>query len=217
MDISRITKVILKNCKKLESDPFNRKNGIFNKKSQVSIFYGIRFSQPKYHIPRLKIVTGSYETKHLLVLYKGNAFFIMSQGSLNPKNRFLGQKVCPVARWHTHTETHTGWLLRAPFQGFRSFSINLLSRIGPTSTTTSCSGQILPQKTRGIQYQGPYFLHNDQNVCFSYYSYCFGWKNPYYVICHGYINNHRPPYKSTEKFGVLKWNLPISIIIIGNK
>ena len=33
----------------------------------------------------------------------------MSQGSLNPKIRFLGQKVCPVARsWtdgHTHRQT----------------------------------------------------------------------------------------------------------------
>ena len=38
-------------------------------------------------------------------------FFLMSQGSLNPKIRFLGQKVWPVARSqtdrHTHTHTHT--------------------------------------------------------------------------------------------------------------
>ena len=33
-------------------------------------------------------------------------FFLMSQGSLNPKIRFLGQKVCPVARSQTHTQTH---------------------------------------------------------------------------------------------------------------
>ena len=31
----------------------------------------------------------------------------MSQGSLNPKIRFLGQKLCPVAHSHTHTYTHT--------------------------------------------------------------------------------------------------------------
>ena len=30
----------------------------------------------------------------------------MSQGSLNPKIRFLGQKVCSVARSQTHTQTH---------------------------------------------------------------------------------------------------------------
>ena len=30
-------------------------------------------------------------------------FFLMSQGSLNPKIRFLGQKACPVARGHTDT------------------------------------------------------------------------------------------------------------------
>ena len=28
-------------------------------------------------------------------------FFLMSQGSLNPKIRFLGQKMCPVARGQT--------------------------------------------------------------------------------------------------------------------
>ena len=66
--------------------------------------------------------------KNLLVLYKGKnrkmpiksvkmkisknkkmRFFLMSQGSFNPKIRFLGQKVCPVARpqTHRHTDTHT--------------------------------------------------------------------------------------------------------------
>ena len=34
-------------------------------------------------------------------------FFLMSQGSFNPKIRFLGQKVCPVARPQTDTQTHT--------------------------------------------------------------------------------------------------------------
>ena len=58
----------------------------------------------------------------------------MSQGSLNPKIRFLGQKVWPVARGRTdgQTDGHTRkWKQRAPFQGFRSFSFNLSSRIGP--------------------------------------------------------------------------------------
>ena len=55
---------------------------------------------------------------------------ILSQGSLNPKIRFLGQKMCYVV--HLRTDTHTRkWLLWAPFQGFRSFSFNLSSRIGP--------------------------------------------------------------------------------------
>ena len=34
-------------------------------------------------------------------------FFLMSQGSFNPKIRFLGQKVCPVARLHTDRQTDT--------------------------------------------------------------------------------------------------------------
>ena len=31
----------------------------------------------------------------------------MSQGSLDPKIKFLGQKVCSVARVHTDRQTHT--------------------------------------------------------------------------------------------------------------
>ena len=34
-------------------------------------------------------------------------FFLMSQGSFNPKIRFLGQKVCSVARLQTHRQTDT--------------------------------------------------------------------------------------------------------------
>jgi len=61
-------------------------------------------------------------------------FFLMSQGSFNPKIRFLSQKVCPLARGQADTQTdrHTRkWLLWAPFQTFRSFSFNLSSSIGP--------------------------------------------------------------------------------------
>ena len=58
----------------------------------------------------------------------------MSQGSLDPKIRFIGQKVCSVARVQTdrHTDRQTRkWIQRTPFQGFRNFSFNLSSRIGP--------------------------------------------------------------------------------------
>ena len=34
-------------------------------------------------------------------------FFLMSQGSLNPKIRFLGQKMCSAARGRTHRQTET--------------------------------------------------------------------------------------------------------------
>ena len=64
----------------------------------------------------------------------------MSQGSLDPKIRFIGQKVCSVARVQTdrHTDTQTDkqtqkWIQRTPFQGFRNVSFNLSSRIGPIS------------------------------------------------------------------------------------
>ena len=61
-------------------------------------------------------------------------FFLMSQGSLDPKIRFIGQKVCSVARvqTHRHTDRHTDRHTRkTPFQNFRNFSFNLSSRNGP--------------------------------------------------------------------------------------
>ena len=36
---------------------------------------------------------------------KKMCFFLMSQGSLDPKIRFIGQKVCSVARVQTDTQT----------------------------------------------------------------------------------------------------------------
>ena len=55
----------------------------------------------------------------------------MSQGSLNPKSRFLCQKVCYVARGHTHRHTRK-WIQRKPFQAFRYFSFNRSLMIGIT-------------------------------------------------------------------------------------
>ena len=50
-------------------------------------------------------------------------FFLMSQGSLDPKIRFLGQKVCSVAREHTdrHTHTHTKVTTEGTLSGFQEF------------------------------------------------------------------------------------------------
>ena len=58
---------------------------------------------------------------------------LMSQGSLNPKIRFLGQKVWPVdrGRMDRQTDRHESTIQTTPFQGFRIFSFNLSSRIGP--------------------------------------------------------------------------------------
>ena len=47
-------------------------------------------------------------------------FFLMSQGSLNPKIRFLGQKVCSVA--HGQTDTHESEYRGHPFRVSGCFS-----------------------------------------------------------------------------------------------
>ena len=56
-------------------------------------------------------------------------FFLMSQGSLNSKIKFLGQKMCSVARGRTDRHTHTHGSeyrldQRTTFQGVHEFSIH---------------------------------------------------------------------------------------------
>ena len=52
-------------------------------------------------------------------------FFLMSQGSLSPKIRFLGQKVCSVARvqrdTRTDRQTHTKVKTEDTLSGFQEF------------------------------------------------------------------------------------------------
>ena len=62
---------------------------------------------------------------------KKNRFFLMSQGSFNPKIRFLCQKVFSVDCAQTSRQTRT-WKQRTLFHGFRNVSFNLSPRIGPT-------------------------------------------------------------------------------------
>ena len=47
--------------------------------------------------------------------------FFMSQGLLNPKIRFPGQKVCPVARGHTDGQTHMKVNTEGTLSGFQDF------------------------------------------------------------------------------------------------
>ena len=79
--------------------------------------------------------------------------FLMSQGSLNQKIRFLGQTMCSVAREQTDTHRDTRkWLLWAPFQGFRNVSFNLSSRIGPIIVPASPGSPSAPDAC-GVQWQ----------------------------------------------------------------
>ena len=48
-------------------------------------------------------------------------FFLMSQGSLDPKIRFIGQKVCSVARVHTDRQTDTKVNTEDTLSGFQEF------------------------------------------------------------------------------------------------
>jgi len=48
-------------------------------------------------------------------------FFLMSQGSLDPKIRFIGQKVCSVARVQTDRQTDTKVNTGDTLSGFQEF------------------------------------------------------------------------------------------------
>ena len=129
MDISWITKVILKNCQKIgKMSRLTVKNGIFTKFQRFSFFYSTRSSQPKYHIPRL------YKEKNRIKplksvkiqISKKKVFFLMSQGSLSPKNRSKGVTCSSFTDRRTHRVTTEGTL-----SGFQDFSFNVSSRIGP--------------------------------------------------------------------------------------
>ena len=50
----------------------------------------------------------------------------MAQGSFNPKNRFLGQKVCSVAHVQTHRQTDTKVNTEDTLSGFHNFSLHFI-------------------------------------------------------------------------------------------
>ena len=55
----------------------------------------------------------------------------MSQGSFNPKIRFLGQKVCPVARGHTDRQTDTKVTTVGTLLGFQKFFLQPIIKDRP--------------------------------------------------------------------------------------
>ena len=56
-------------------------------------------------------------------------FFLMSQGLLNPKIRFLGQKVCPAAWVQTDRQTHTKVTTEGTLSGFQEFFFQLIIKV----------------------------------------------------------------------------------------
>ena len=66
---------------------------------------------------------------------KNAGFFLMSQGSFNPKIRFLGQKVCPVARvrtdGQTDGQTDTKVTTEGTLSGFQEFFLQPIIKDRP--------------------------------------------------------------------------------------
>ena len=59
-------------------------------------------------------------------------FFLMSQGSLNPKIRLLGQKVCPVAHSQTHRQTHRV-ITEGILSGFQDLFLQPIIKVRPNN------------------------------------------------------------------------------------
>ena len=57
----------------------------------------------------------------------------MSQGSLNPKIRFLGQKMWPVARGQTHRQTDTKVTTVGTLSGFQEFFLQPTTKDQPNN------------------------------------------------------------------------------------
>ena len=62
---------------------------------------------------------------------KQNAFFLISQGSLNPQIRFLGQKVWPVARAQTDGQTDGQVTTEGTLSGFQDFFLQPIIKDQP--------------------------------------------------------------------------------------
>ena len=65
---------------------------------------------------------------------KNTNSFLMSQGSLNPKIRFLGQKVWPVARAQTDTQTHRV-TTEGTLSGFQDFFLQPIIKDRPKTVS----------------------------------------------------------------------------------
>ena len=66
-------------------------------------------------------------------------FFLMSQGSLDPKIRFIGQKVCSVARVQTHRQTDTKVNTEDTLSGFQEFFLQPIIKDRSNIFKTLCS------------------------------------------------------------------------------
>ena len=68
---------------------------------------------------------------------KKSVFFLMSQGSLDPKIRFLGQKVCSVAHvqtdGQTDTQTDTKVNTEDTLSGFQEFFLQPIIKDRPNN------------------------------------------------------------------------------------
>merc|ERR1712102_49226 len=61
----------------------------------------------------------------------------MSQGSLNPKISFLGQKVWPVAREQTDRRTHTKVKTEGTLSGFQEFFLQPIIKDRPKNMNST--------------------------------------------------------------------------------
>ena len=86
---------------------------------RIDLPFGGHHICPIHGVP-CKFGQDIFNIKDVVLIFQKGPFFLMSQGSLYPKIRFLGQKVCPVGclRTDTHTDRVTPVGTLSGFQDF---------------------------------------------------------------------------------------------------
>ena len=102
-----------------------RENEDWKKYINLFLSHIQKITQPKNLVPRSKVVLSNntdWQTqKWKFRKTKKCVFFLMSQGSLDPKIRFLGQRMCSVARVQTETHTYTKVNTEETLSGLQEF------------------------------------------------------------------------------------------------
>ena len=99
--------------------------------------------------------------KMKISINKKTHFFLMSQGSFNPKITFLGQKLCPVARVQTDRQTHMKMTTVGTLSGFQEFFLQPTIKDRPNENGYSNAYHFLTSgSSHSIMYRTPTFEHS---------------------------------------------------------
>ena len=86
-------------------------------------------------------------------------FFLMSQGSLDPKLRFLGRRVCHVARGQTDRHTDTKVNTEDILSGFQEFFLQPIIKDRSKNDPLNCENPFFKHKLFGPRGERAWISH----------------------------------------------------------